>query len=156
MARCRGRQEGQDIERVVEVDLDLAAIGLRHRHLVTVAGVVGRDVARRASAGGLDRGSLRPVRRLSGERLLVLLVRGAARRGHVPQRGLAQLVLLLVEILGELLERQAVRLMAAGSLSDEETEKLGAAFLALHKRVDELYDELVGEPAEQPMLSALR
>jgi Gas vesicle protein K len=65
-------------------------------------------------------------------------------------------VLLLVEILGELLERQAVRLMAAGSLSDEETEKLGAAFLALHKRVDELYDELVGEPAEQPMLSALR
>jgi Gas vesicle protein K/Gas vesicle protein len=72
------------------------------------------------------------------------------------QRGLAQLVLLLVEILGELLERQAVRRMAAGSLSDEETEKLGAAFLALHKRVDELYDELVGESAEQPVLSALR
>jgi len=72
------------------------------------------------------------------------------------QRGLAQLVLLLVDILGELLERQAVRRMAAGSLSDEEAEKLGAAFLALHKRVDELYDELVGEPAEQPMLGALR
>jgi len=72
------------------------------------------------------------------------------------QRGLAQLVLLLVEILGELLERQAVRRMSAGSLSDEEAEKLGAAFLALHKRVDELYDELVGEPAERPMLSALR
>ena len=60
------------------------------------------------------------------------------------QRGLAQLVLVLVEILGELLERQAVRRMAAGSLNDEEAEKLGAAFLALHKRVDELYDELVG------------
>jgi hypothetical protein len=72
------------------------------------------------------------------------------------QRGLAQLVLLLVDILGELLERQAVRRMAAGSLTDEETKKLGAAFLALHKRVDELYDELVGESAEQPMLSALR
>jgi hypothetical protein len=68
------------------------------------------------------------------------------------QRGLAQLVLMLVEILGELLERQAVRRMAAGSLSDEEVEKLGAAFLALHKRVDELYDELVGgEPASGPM-----
>jgi gas vesicle protein GvpK/gas vesicle protein GvpA/GvpJ/GvpM family len=68
------------------------------------------------------------------------------------QRGLAQLVLVLVEILGELLERQAVRRMAAGSLSDEEAEKLGAAFLALHKRVDELYDELVGgEPARGPM-----
>ena len=59
------------------------------------------------------------------------------------QRGLAHLVLVLVEILGELLERQAVRRMAAGSLSDEGAEKLGAAFLALHKRVDELYDELV-------------
>jgi hypothetical protein len=60
------------------------------------------------------------------------------------QRGLAQLVLVLVEILGELLERQAVRRKAAGSLSAEETERLGAAFLALHRRVDELYDELVG------------
>jgi gas vesicle protein GvpK/gas vesicle protein GvpA/GvpJ/GvpM family len=71
---------------------------------------------------------------------------------HSLQRGLAQLVLMLVEILGELLERQAVRRMAAGSLDDEEAEKLGAAFLALHKRVDELYDELVGseKPAEWP------
>ncbi|HLY84952.1 MAG TPA: gas vesicle protein K [Gaiellaceae bacterium] len=59
------------------------------------------------------------------------------------QRGLAQLVLVLVEILGELLERQAVRRMAAGNLDGEETEKLGASFLALHRRVDELYDELV-------------
>jgi NTP pyrophosphatase (non-canonical NTP hydrolase) len=59
------------------------------------------------------------------------------------QRGLAQLVLVLVEILGELLERQAVRRMAAGSLNDEQTEKLGAAFIALHRRIDELYDELV-------------
>jgi NTP pyrophosphatase (non-canonical NTP hydrolase) len=68
------------------------------------------------------------------------------------QRGLAQLVLLLVEILGELLERQAVRRMSAGSLSDEEAERLGAAFLALHRRVDELYDELVGgeDPWPQP------
>lgn len=62
---------------------------------------------------------------------------------HSLQRGLAQLVLVLVEILGELLERQAVRRMAAGSLSDDETEKLGAAFLALHRRIDELYDELL-------------
>lgn len=72
------------------------------------------------------------------------------------QRGLAQLVLVLVEILGELLERQAVRRMAAGTLDDEEAEKLGAAFLALHKRVDELYEELVGgEPARQSVLRAL-
>ena len=70
-----------------------------------------------------------------------------ARRAGVPsrvetdenslQRGLAQLVLVLVEILGELLERQAVRRMSAGSLSDEEAEKPGAGFPALDKRVDE-------------------
>lgn len=72
------------------------------------------------------------------------------------QRGLAGLVLMLVEILGELLERQAVRRMAAGSLSDVEAEKLGAAFLALHRRVDELYEELAGgAPARRPMLGGL-
>ena len=74
---------------------------------------------------------------------------------HSLQRGLAQLVLLLVEILGELLERQAVRRMAAGSLDDDEAERLGATFLALHRRVDELYEELVGpETAERPLLPA--
>jgi hypothetical protein len=35
-------------------------------------------------------------------------------------------------------------------------EGLGAAFLALHKRVDELYDELVvGEPEQQSLTRAL-
>ena len=60
---------------------------------------------------------------------------------------------MLVEILGELLERQAVRRVAAGSLSDDETEKLGAAFLALNKRIDELYEELVGDEPSKPELS---
>jgi hypothetical protein len=72
------------------------------------------------------------------------------------QRGLAGLVLMLVEILGELLERQAVRRMAAGSLRDDEVERLGAAFLALHRRVDELYEELAGgAPARRPMLDGV-
>ena len=71
---------------------------------------------------------------------------------HSLQRGLAQLVLVLVEILGELLERQAVRRMAAGSLSDDETEKLGASFLALHHRIDELYDELLPSEVQQSLV----
>jgi hypothetical protein len=72
------------------------------------------------------------------------------------QRGLAGLVLMLIEILAELLERQAVRRMSAGSLSDDEAEKLGAAFLALNRRVDELYEELVGgEPDGRRALDAL-
>jgi hypothetical protein len=63
------------------------------------------------------------------------------------QRGLAQLVLVLVELLGELLERQAVRRMAAGTLDDEQVRELGAAFVALHERIEDLTDELVGPTA---------
>jgi hypothetical protein len=63
------------------------------------------------------------------------------------QRGLAQLVLLLVDLLAELLERQAVRRMAAGSLDDEQVERLGAAFVALRRRLEDLTDELVGPSA---------
>lgn len=63
------------------------------------------------------------------------------------QEGLARLVLVVVEILSELLERQAVRRMAAGTLSDDEVRRLGAAFTALHRRVDELYEEVGGRPA---------
>ena len=63
------------------------------------------------------------------------------------QRGLAQLVLVLVELLAELLERQALRRMAAGTLADEEVRKLGAAFAALHRRLDELTEELVALPS---------
>ncbi len=61
-------------------------------------------------------------------------------------------MLVLVEILGELLERQAVRRMAAGSLTDDETEKLGASFLALHRRIDELYDELLPPEASTSLV----
>lgn len=64
------------------------------------------------------------------------------------QRGLAQLVLVLVELLGELLERQALRRMAAGTLSDVEVRRLGDAFAALHKRLDELHEELLAAPAD--------
>lgn len=59
------------------------------------------------------------------------------------QRGIASLVLTLVETLRELMERQAVRRMDAGTLNDEEIERLGTAFLAMRERLDEL-KELFG------------
>ena len=54
------------------------------------------------------------------------------------QRGLAQLVLTLVEVLRELMERQALRRMDAGTLDDDEIERLGTTFIALRERMEEL------------------
>jgi hypothetical protein len=75
-----------------------------------------------------------------GSQLDDLLDRG--RTGEVDpedvQRGLASLVLTLVEVLRELMERQALRRMDSGTLTDEEIERLGRTFLALRDRMDEL------------------
>ena len=65
--------------------------------------------------------------------------------GESLQRGLAQLVLVVVELVGELLERQALRRLAAGTLDDEQVRRLGQAFVALHRRLEELHDELASE-----------
>lgn len=53
-------------------------------------------------------------------------------------QGLAKLVLTLVELLRRLMERQAVRRMEAGSLSDDEIERLGLTFMKLDERMAEL------------------
>jgi hypothetical protein len=64
--------------------------------------------------------------------------RAAEARPEDVQRGLAQLVLTLVELLRELMERQALRRMESGSLTEQEIERLGSTFLALRERMEEL------------------
>jgi hypothetical protein len=69
-------------------------------------------------------------------------------RGILPERvdvdpdavesGLAKLVLTLVEFLRQLLERQAVRRMEGGTLSDEEVERMGLALMRLEQKVQEM------------------
>jgi gas vesicle protein GvpK len=54
------------------------------------------------------------------------------------ERGLAQLVLTLVELLRQLMERQALRRMEQGTLDDDEIERLGDTFMKLAERMDEL------------------
>lgn len=54
------------------------------------------------------------------------------------ERGLAKLVLTLIELLRQLMERQALRRIEGGSLSDEEIERLGQTFLKLDARMEEL------------------
>ena len=53
-------------------------------------------------------------------------------------RGLAQLVLTLIELLRQLMERQALRRIESGTLNDEEVERLGRTFMALSDRMEEL------------------
>lgn len=54
------------------------------------------------------------------------------------EKGLAQLVLTLIELLRQLMERQALRRIEGGSLSPEEVERLGQAFILLEERMEEL------------------
>lgn len=56
-------------------------------------------------------------------------------------RGLAQLVLTLIELLRQLMERQAVRRVEAGGLTDEQIDRLGEALMALEQRMEELKQE---------------
>ncbi len=54
------------------------------------------------------------------------------------ERGLAQLVLTVIELLRRVLEHQAVRRMEGGSLTEEEVERLGLTLMRLAERTDEL------------------
>jgi Gas vesicle protein K len=57
------------------------------------------------------------------------------------EKGLAQLVLTIVELLRQLMERQALHRIESGTLTAEEVERLGRTFLALAERMDELKRE---------------
>ena len=57
---------------------------------------------------------------------------------EIVENGLARLVLSIVELVRKLLERQALRRMDAGNLSDEEIERLGRALMKLEEKMDEL------------------
>ena len=57
------------------------------------------------------------------------------------EQGLAQLVLTLVELLRQLMERQALRRMEQGNLTDEQIERLGQTFMKLEQRMEELKRE---------------
>jgi hypothetical protein len=46
----------------------------------------------------------------------------------------------VIELLRQLMERQALRRIEGGSLTDEEVERLGRTFLALSERMEELKD----------------
>jgi hypothetical protein len=57
------------------------------------------------------------------------------------ERGLAQLVMTIVELLRQLMERQALRRIDGGTLSAGQVERLGQTFMELDKRMAELREE---------------
>jgi hypothetical protein len=64
------------------------------------------------------------------------------------RRSVAKLVLTLVEFLRRLMERQAIRRMEAGTLTAEETEKVGLALMRLEETLRDLAGKFGLNPEE--------
>ena len=64
------------------------------------------------------------------------------------EQGLAKLVLSLIELLRQLLERQAIRRMEGGSVNDEQIEKMGEALMKLEAKIHELATHFGLSPAD--------
>ena len=54
------------------------------------------------------------------------------------EQGLAKLVLTLIELIRRLLEKQALRRMESGALTEEEIERVGQTFIKLEAKMKEL------------------
>jgi hypothetical protein len=74
-------------------------------------------------------------------RLSDALTRRIAADPESVERGLAQLVLTIVELLRQLMERQALRRVDHGSLDEEQIERLGRTFMELDRRMEELREQ---------------
>lgn len=64
------------------------------------------------------------------------------------EQGLAKLVLSLIELLRQLLERQAIRRMEGGALSEEQIEEMGKSLMTLEAKIRELGDHFGLTPAD--------
>jgi hypothetical protein len=53
-------------------------------------------------------------------------------------QGLAKLVLTVIELLRKLMENQAMRRIENGTVTDEETERMGETFIKLNEKMEEL------------------
>ena len=88
----------------------------------------------------------RPVRREDGDGREV--TRRVSMDPEKVERSLAGLVLTVVELLRQLMERQALRRMEEDDLSDEQVEQLGLTLMALEDRMAELREHFGLTPAD--------
>ncbi len=78
-------------------------------------------------------------------------VTSAQRIGADPEsveRGLVCLVLTVVELLRQLMERQALRRVEVGDLDDQQIDDIGLTLMALEARMAELRDHFGLEPED--------
>ncbi len=62
--------------------------------------------------------------------------------GQKMQQGLAKLTLTVMEVVRQLMERQAMRRVESGTLSEEEVERMGVAFMQLSREMAKLTKSL--------------
>jgi Gas vesicle protein K/Gas vesicle protein len=75
------------------------------------------------------------------------LALGGKKNGDV-RLGLVKLVLTVVEVVRQVLEKQAVRRLDAGDLTPEEVDRLGAAFIEIKAALQEIGKEFGIKPEE--------
>lgn len=64
------------------------------------------------------------------------------------QKGLAKLVLVVIELLRQVLEKQAQRRISSGTLTTEEVERLGLAFIQIKKTITDISEQFGFSPEE--------
>jgi hypothetical protein len=64
------------------------------------------------------------------------------------ERSLASLVLTLVELIRQLVERQAIRRMDQGDLTDDQIERMGSTLMALDEQMARLRDHFGLSPED--------
>lgn len=116
------------------------------------ARTVRRRTAKRPPAlAGASAAELREIESLRSD--LARMARGAkAPRWNANpddvKRSVLKLVLTLVELIRQLLERQAIRRMEARTLTPEETEAIGLALMRLEETIRELAEQFDLDPED--------
>ena len=111
-----------------------------------------RAPARKTPTGTrADRIELHEVESLRAEIDRLRVAGGPSRWNADPdevRRSVLKLVLTLVEFIRQLLERQAIRRMEVGTLTDDETEAVGLALMRLEETIRDLAIQFGIEPGE--------
>jgi hypothetical protein len=97
-------------------------------------------IERREPAPEVRAGALSPssTRRYAGFEVPTPGVASAGDVDERPERGLARLVLTLIELLRQVLERQALRRVEGDGLTEEQVERMGIALMELEAKMAEL------------------